>query len=558
MTGYAYVIFYTIIKFYKMVLNVGVGGNVNNLLRILLNITDFDRVRLYVMNPVRSSARLVYAVNKLSSQTEVDKWGALVDIDFDYHKFFGKRKEPINKKSYKELICRFWDGDTFFVWLSDLVDIPEKVNENHLANGVGCIAMTKLVINGEEYFGHMAFDRSMREDSSICDADVENIDNVMILIREPLIKEIQDEVFARQYDEFVSLIDDLLLRIQTEDSDSQLLEFLMRGVIKICPSIDLLQVKQVDLNNDACRYVSIVLNKDNWINSDEKEKYDLIVDVLARDGWYKLDDNQNVTKEVVRTQSTIYFKNMKRASEYYTGGFKKTIDDEKYDEWNPVNIIRSRNNSEINVPLKYGKYCYGVIDAHGKRPYSIDANVVRVMNLVAQWVMVIIKRVELQKSKGMDEIYNRFEFGRHVSDGGNDVKLFYLEHFNRMLKDGVMDVVKDGNTIKDQINDVMFRTEYNNVVRAYRGGVEHFMWFKYAKYASYWMLAISLLSLILYASGNNGYNIISPFFGMIGIFVCPVLILMSEMAEKRFIKRLDERQEGFIAEYLVDRWRVKK
>jgi len=517
-----------------------IPSHVNKLLRMLLLYTDFDRARLYIMSPLRDIALLVYAINKTSVSSSIDDWPALNKIDFDYHKFFCKKTEDYNANNYKDIICRFWNKNSFHVQLNELTNISNEILENHKRNNVRSIAMTKLVINKEEYFGHIALDRSMRNNFSIIDSDITMLDEVMELISESLIKAIQDDMLDAQYRRFLQLTNILLLKIQARVPEKDLLQFMLKEIVEICPSIDLLQIKEVDLTTNKYKYLALEANDKSLINSSERI---LLYSLINKE--FLLEENQKITSEVVSTQKSVYVKNMYYAPKKFTGWFRERRDKDEVN--NPQYFISRRNNSEINIPLKYGNVCYGVIDAHGRRPYSIDTNTVKILSIAAPWVSIIWKSRQLHGLINIDKLKKNIDWQNDKFSGTSKNNMFNDPDFNKMQKEGIIDVIVDKNDLMSILSDIMYGSEYEKMAKIYIDDIRNIMWFKFSKYSFYGILSLCIVSLFLFLTGHNLFN---PVFAFIGAVSSPVFILMSEKAENHYNRALKKKKEYVIAEYL--------
>lgn len=521
---------------------------VDKLLRLILFYVDFDRARFYVMSPLRDTALLLYSVNRADGCSDIKDWSALKNISFHYHKFFCKEKDKYDPTDYRDIICKFWDQKTFFVDLKDLKNVPDEISQVHDSKNVLSIAMTMLDINGEEYFGHIALDRSSRLNYKIQSEDVDKINEVVDFLGDSIIKSVQDEIFDYQYDHFLKLTNEVLDNIKKRKNEDELLEDMLKGILKICDSIDIVQIKEIDLKEETYRYKALEVNELSEIKNDERRAiYGLINKV------YNLGDSQEVTSQVVRTKKSIYVKNMYDAPKEFTQWFKKKLNSKKKlsnedDLFEDARFIVSyRNNSEINIPLRYGSVCYGVIDAHGRRPYSINANVVKILNLAAPWISVILKKRELEEF--IDETGIRKDiFWQSIKYGDKgEMTMFPDPNFDKMLKEGFIDVVLDENDIVESLSDMMHVSEYGKVAKTYEKDVKNIMWFRFAKVASYGVVGVSIFSVIV---SLMGYNIINPILATTGIIFSPVFIFMSRIAELKYLKILRKSKQYANANYL--------
>jgi hypothetical protein len=371
-------------------------SGLSKLLYLFLKFTNFSRLRLYVIDRQEHIAILKCAVDRNNYDTNMARsevYGGLYKINgLNLKKLFnyGPEHDP-DLQDYKDFIARFKFENSFIVNLDFLRQntIPCSVNafhKYHKINHIGVISLWEDVADKKNFLGYIAVDKGEKE---IALEDMKLLDDHIGLIAPSMVHIINHEEADIQQGILMKRSDELIQKMKLGNYDiERLVDFLFQMIFEICKGSDIVQIKQI-LSRDnklgyRCKYlyarrnplsIDITHEQDN----DLKSLCGMVFPLSEQTDW--------VTISVYETKSSKFIPNMKE----YIASISKAGND-KVKECRE--FIRKRNNSEINIPFRINEEISGIIDVHGRRPYSLNENALHVLRDIALWFSILLSEKE--------------------------------------------------------------------------------------------------------------------------------------------------------------------
>ncbi len=542
------------------------------LLYLVLRSINFNRLRLYIIDRQQhiSILRCAVDIDKGSVDTSsLNVYRGLYRIEglhlYKLHNI-GLGYDP-DLTDYKDFIARFKYDDVFSIDLTKLRTdtIPLPVQEFHEYYKVRNIAVVSIWENDQKrnFFGYIAADKG---ESLLTPEDLNLLYTNIELISKTIVAIVNNQESISQQKKLIEKSDELIKKMKKDKYDiKELINYLFEIVFEVCPESDIVQIKQVfSTKNDheyKCKYWYARINPLSvGINDDNKK----LVESLNNKEYLLTESTDWVTVSVYEERSAKFIPNMRLYPDKYNV-------DKVSDEKDARAFIRKRNNSEINIPFRIGNEISGVLDVHGRRPYSLNENTMHVLRDIALWFGVILTDIEqskyvkrLDESVGFDYSMISNAIKRAVPSSIIDKnKIRYIDDGNvqKMFEKNVYtmgDVYIDINCFCDQANQINVDAKYydnrsvnvinnyfhNNIIYA-DGSAKYKTMKRFAKY----MYIISWVMMPFSFVTEIGFII--PLLPLMGIIFSASFYKMASVGFKEF-KGLYERNKGSYEHNLPD------
>ena len=513
--------------------------NVSELLYMVLMLTGFDKIRLYIFDPLKRMAILHYALEKKMNnededfENEIEKYAVLKEIPVNFDDFFHGKKYDIN--DYLDFICRFNDEDAFVLDLKKLKNTPVSIKDFHSCNNIKSLALAKLDGANEEFYGYIVVDKSNSREYVIDKAELHLLKKIINHISDPIINALEKYEREKQAKKIIENINLLVEGIENGLSRDVLINNLLDSVFDVCGAVDLLQIKLL-VGEGSYRYKYIRFNPKASIDQDKRIKIEALKGKEAK--------LSGITKWVVEKKQGLFVPNTNKPGESKEG-VKKAIanaveEAQRLSQDNPKRVIVERNNSEVNIPLMIGKKIYGVVDAHGRRAYSINVNTVYALNDLAPWIAFIVNEEyesDIEKIiKSIDFDYN--DYNRNRSDN-EYTKLTSYKTSEIGRRHGI-----------DALNNRLRNSFYGNAIMDYTysyptNAIKNRLWYKFVRRFT-WMV-IMLAALSLPAAYFLDFTLVNPILSLIVLPALPFFLWMSKKAEKEYDQKWLKRENSILS-----------
>ena len=498
------------------------NDNVTELLSLLLKVIDFDRVRLYIFSPIRKIAILKYVLTKNCISNEYsDEWEPLKEIPLNFRGLF--KGNNWDGKSFTDFVLGFNEDDGFVIDFDKIQGFPDSVKGFHKSKNINKIAVCKLSKSKNEFVGYLAVDKSLREDQSILKTDLQKLKDVMRYLSGSIMNSLEKYEREFQIKQYYVLVENLLKNIDLQMDHSELMSFLINSILEICENIDVIQIKGLIPNApEEFNLLEIKVNKRSKIGAEVKKSIESIKGKRFKFGT----DDYWVTKKAIDTMEAVFIQNMKEEENYGKNSSSFSEDDPRW-------YLVRRNMCEINIPLVFGNKVYGVIDAHGKRPYSLNDNTLFLLKDLAAWITLILKAKEYHLNINMKSLQQKIITLSRVGDTSNDIQRTKHSELKRLYN-------------VDDINLAVNNAIYQNIVYTHSVYKNKITINKISRAGAWSVFGVSAFSLVAYFF--SGVVLINPFFAILGAAGAPVLGAMSTVLEKKNIDK-SNKYNNLISDY---------
>lgn len=504
------------------------SNELSQLLFFFLKVTDFSRLRLYVVDKTRHTAMLWCAIDKENGPiNKADEYKEMHKIPLNLRKLYKKEKCDHNK--FRDFIVRFREQVPFMLNLSDFEDVPDEVKRFHDEHGISQIAVVPIWIGDENFIGYIAVDKSLNDSGlqKISKGDVAMLGGYMSLMSQTIIDVLYKIEADEQRNVLLNKSQELMERLDKGGyKPDGIMRSLMESIFQICKQADIVQIKQIigDAKRYKCLY--IMVNPDSDILPEERERLALLEGME-----FDLDEEKDwVTIEVHQTQTSKLIPDTRDANKEK---IKEAV--KSGDKLDPKNIILKRCLSEVNVPFRFGGGQFGVIDVHGRRPFTLNKNTLSILRDIAPWVSVILNERNYNISYNFSDMKKRLVEYLNETNDKNNKGAGYNVGIN--IYNNVFNYF-DGRDMTNYINyenHKKFIIEYKSYVDGE---------FLYKSTRSFSKLGITLSVAALPITLIPGAVIFYPFLAGLGIISS---LLFKKMA-KNGLKKYKEANSGKLAQ----------
>ncbi|MBV5330192.1 MAG: hypothetical protein JZU65_21620 [Chlorobium sp.] len=484
------------------------------LLYLIVRFTGFKRLRLYVIDRQKNKAVLCSAVDDQNKEQDMAPiYGGLQEIPLNIRKVFND--EIIDPLDFCDFIGRFRYEKYFIVDLLNLKNIPLEVGVFHRNNGIKQIGVISIWEN-DNFIGYIAVDKSNDYISLI---DMQSLDECISMMSQTIVNILNGIESEKQQRILMEISERVIWKMKHECADV-VIDYLLGEVFSICRGGEILQVKQILQGERGYKYLYVRVNPNSDITKGDKDK------ILCLEGKeFSFSDNRDfVTLEVYKNNAAKYISDTRKLSRDKSINIGDEQHPEEGEDEEIRKIIIKRNYSEVNIPFRFGRDIFCVIDLHGRHPYALNKNSVNVLRDMALWFTVLLNERQYNFNYNLNKInapildaINNYE-GRLLEKNDESGNYYVFNYWD--------------------MRDVANYINYNNhikFVEVYKGYLDKMSVYKGIKGVSKMGLLLSIASLPL--AFFSKYYFMIPFVPLFGIMTSLAFHWMAKQGSKEFNKK---------------------
>lgn len=491
----------------------------SQLLSLILQVSGFSRLRLYVVNPTKNMAILRYAMDLNGGANNIaSRYSELHNIPLNLRKLH--KDEMYDMTSYKDFIARFRDEKEFVLKLNDFKDVPPEVRSFHNKYGIEEIFLISLWASEDNFIGYIAVDKSLAEEEKkkINKNDEFLLTKYTRLMQNTILSILNNREAQEQQAKLLLVGDEVMRMLRNKVDVGDIMKYLFASVFRICEHIDILQIKQITGDGKFFKYLYIEVSPNSNMSDGEREKIKTLIGEK-----YAFDDNSEwLSNKVYTDQTSQFVADMRKVT---PPGVIEFI--EKKPEEARL-IILKRNCSEVNIPFMFGGGLHGIIDVHGKRPYALNKNTMHILRDMTPWFTIILNEMRYNVTYDFSALEDR------LGD-------FLREKSNSLQQNIYINNYYDSRDVTNYIN----YENHKKLIEVYKRYVDGELYYrrKESMFGSMQVLSFVALPLTLM---TNIYPLL-PFLSIMGIISA---FLFKKMAKKG--------REDYESKYMVENLEVKK